>query len=142
MYSFSYLSLAFICFLSSTIVPLGSEAFVIGFILHDFNPYLVLTIATIANTLGSLTSYAIAYFGLHNILDKFFKKSLIKAKSYQTYINKYGICLAFFYFFTIYWRCFCLSTRFLSLQFNKKYNFYQSWKRITIHLFKFSFYIN
>ena len=98
MYSFSYLSLAFICFLSSTIVPLGSEAFVIGFILHDFNPYLVLTIATIANTLGSLTSYAIAYFGLHNILDKFFKKSLIKAKSYQTYINKYGICLAFFIF--------------------------------------------
>ncbi|ARJ56816.1 hypothetical protein CCUN_1223 [Campylobacter cuniculorum DSM 23162 = LMG 24588] len=54
---FSYGSLFMISFLSSTLVPLASEAFVLAFIKLDFNPYIVLFIATFANTLGSLSTY-------------------------------------------------------------------------------------
>ncbi len=51
-----------VCFLSSTLLPLASEAFVLGFIKLDFNPNLVLIVATLGNTLGSLSTYALAYF--------------------------------------------------------------------------------
>lgn len=59
----SYLGLFIVCFLSSTLLPLASEAFVLGFIKLDFNPNLVLIIATLGNTLGSLSTYTLAYFG-------------------------------------------------------------------------------
>lgn len=58
----SYLGLFMVCFLSSTLLPLASEAFVLGFIKLDFNPNLVLIVATLGNTLGSLSTYALAYF--------------------------------------------------------------------------------
>lgn len=58
----SYLGLFIVCFLSSTLLPLASEAFVLGFIKLDFNPNLVLIVATLGNTLGSLSTYALAYF--------------------------------------------------------------------------------
>ncbi|EAK5593864.1 DedA family protein, partial [Campylobacter jejuni] len=59
----SYLGLFMVCFLSSTLLPLASEAFVLGFIKLDFTPNLVLIVATLGNTLGSLSTYALAYFG-------------------------------------------------------------------------------
>ncbi|MCW1330041.1 DedA family protein, partial [Campylobacter jejuni] len=55
----SYLGLI-VCFLSSTLLPLASEAFVLGFIKLDFNPNLVLIVATLGNTLGSLSTYSLA----------------------------------------------------------------------------------
>ncbi|EOU4164879.1 DedA family protein, partial [Campylobacter jejuni] len=58
----SYLGLFMVCFLSSTLLPLASEAFVLGFIKLDFTPNLVLIVATLGNTLGSLSTYALAYF--------------------------------------------------------------------------------
>ncbi|EPD5727958.1 YqaA family protein, partial [Campylobacter jejuni] len=57
----SYLGLFMVCFLSSTLLPLASEAFVLGFIKLDFTPNLVLIVATLGNTLGSLSTYALAY---------------------------------------------------------------------------------
>ncbi|EOZ0869412.1 DedA family protein, partial [Campylobacter jejuni] len=48
----SYLGLFMVCFLSSTLLPLASEAFVLGFIKLDFNPNLVFIVATLGNTLG------------------------------------------------------------------------------------------
>ncbi|EEU7349522.1 DedA family protein, partial [Campylobacter jejuni] len=68
----SYLGLFMVCFLSSTLLPLASEAFVLGFIKLDFNPNLVLIVATLGNTLGSLSTYALAYFGKEKILEKYF----------------------------------------------------------------------
>lgn len=59
----SYLGLFIVCFLSSTLLPLASEAFVLGFIKLDFNPNLVLIVATLGNTLGSLSTYGLAYLG-------------------------------------------------------------------------------
>lgn len=59
----SYLGLFIGCFLSSTLLPLASEAFVLGFIKLDFNPNLVLIVATLGNTLGSLSTYGLAYLG-------------------------------------------------------------------------------
>ncbi|MFK0513173.1 DedA family protein, partial [Campylobacter jejuni] len=51
----SYLGLFMVCFLSSTLLPLASEAFVLGFIKLDFTPNLVLIVATLGNTLGTVS---------------------------------------------------------------------------------------
>lgn len=69
----SYLGLFLVCFLSSTLLPLASEAFVLGFIKLNFNPSLVLIIATLGNTLGSLSTYGLAFLG-----KKIFWKNILK----------------------------------------------------------------
>lgn len=130
--SFSYLSLSLVCFLASTILPLGSEALVVAFVLKDFNPINVLIVATIANSAGSLTTYALAYYGVKSLLDKYLKKTLERAYSYQRYVSKYGVLLAFFTFLPIVGDVFALA---LGLY---RYNFIKS--IIFISLGKFTRY--
>lgn len=97
-YSYGLFGLFLVCFISSSLWPLGSEAFVIGFIAFDFNPYIVLTVSSIGNILGSLSTYYIAYFGRDCVVCKFFPKSYKKIESYRPYVKKYGYFYAFFAF--------------------------------------------
>ncbi len=94
------------CFLSSTLLPLASEAFVLGFIKLDFNPNLVLIVATLGNTLGSLSTYGLAYLGKQKILEKYFSKSLKKLENFNANFAKFGSIFAFFYFFYLWWEIF------------------------------------
>lgn len=93
------------CFLSSTLLPLASEAFVLGFIKLDFNPNLVLIVATLGNTLGSLSTYGLAYLGKQKILEKYFSKSLKKLEKISMLIllNWKYIC---FFTFYLWWEIF------------------------------------
>lgn len=116
----SYLGLFMVCFLSSTLLPLASEAFVLGFIKLDFTPNLVLIVATLGNTLGSLSTYALAYFGKEKILEKYFSKSLKKLENFNANFAKFGSIFAFF--------TFCLGTWFCEIFFFKNYIFYLTWK--------------
>ncbi|EDO9225938.1 DedA family protein, partial [Campylobacter coli] len=94
----SYLGLFIVCFLSSTLLPLASEAFVVAFIKLDFNAHLVLFIATLGNTLGSLSTYALAYLGKEKILEKYFSKSLKKLDKFNANFTKFGSLYAFLTF--------------------------------------------
>ena len=62
-YDYGLLGLFGVCFVSSTIYPLGSEAFVLGFAAFDFDLFSVWVVASVGNTLGSLSTYYLAYFG-------------------------------------------------------------------------------
>ena len=97
-YDYGLFGLLLVCFISSSLWPLGSEAFVIGFIAFDFNPYIVLIVASIGNILGSLSTYYIAYFGGDSAVRKFFPKSYKRIESYRPYVQKYGYLYAFFAF--------------------------------------------
>ncbi len=88
-----------VCFLSSTLLPLASEAFVLGFIKLDFNPNLVLIVATLGNTLGSLSTYALAYFGKEKILEKYFSKSLKKLENFNANLLNLEVYLLFLLFY-------------------------------------------
>ncbi len=55
-YEYGLVGLFFICFIASTLYPLGSEAFVIGFVAFGFEPLKVWIIASVGNTLGSLST--------------------------------------------------------------------------------------
>lgn len=86
-----------ICFISSSLYPLGSEVFVSFFATLDYPLFLVWSVATIGNTLGSLSTYAIGYWGENFILAKHFTKPR-NLEKYLAFINKYGFIGAFFSF--------------------------------------------
>ncbi|ELI2256624.1 DedA family protein [Campylobacter jejuni] len=115
----SYLGLFMVCFLSSTLLPLASEAFVLGFIKLDFNPNLVLIIATLGNTLGSLSTYTLAYFGKEKILEKYFSKSLKKLENFNANFAKFGSVFAFLSFLPLAGDLFTLGLGFAKYSFIK-----------------------
>lgn len=99
--TFSYPMLFLASFLSSTLLPLASEAFVLAFIKFNFNPYLVLFIATLGNTLGSLSTYALAFLGKQKILEKYFSNSLKKLEKLNMNFNRFGAIFSFLSFLPI-----------------------------------------
>lgn len=115
----SYLGLFIVCFLSSTLLPLASEAFVLGFVKLDFNPHLVLIVATLGNTLGSLSTYALAYFGKEKILEKYFSKSLKKLENFNANFSKFGSVFAFLSFLPLIGDLFALGLGFAKYSFLK-----------------------
>ena len=50
-------------FLAATILPLGSEWLVIALLLQNQSPTQIITVATIGNFLGGLTTYGLGYYG-------------------------------------------------------------------------------
>lgn len=115
----SYLGLFIVCFLSSTLLPLASEAFVIGFIKLDFNINLVLFVATLGNALGSLSTYALAFFGKEKILKKYFSKSLKKLDNFNANFVKFGSIYAFLTFLPLIGDLFALGLGFAKYSFLK-----------------------
>lgn len=98
IYDYGLFGLFFVCLLASSLWPLGSEAFVIGFLVFGYSPYLVFLVASIGNILGSLSTYYLAYYGGEPLVQKLFPSAHKKLESYKFYIQKYGIFCAFFAF--------------------------------------------
>jgi len=71
-----YISLFFISFLSATLLPLGSEAFLLYSIENSNGFIALLILASIGNTLGSIVNYFLGLKGTDYLLSK----KLIKAK--------------------------------------------------------------
>ncbi len=97
-YSYGLFGLFLVCFIASSLYPLGSEVFVIGFLIAGFDIFTVFIIASLGNILGSLSTYYIAYFGGEYAIKKIFKDSYNKMKKYEKYTQKYGVICAFFSF--------------------------------------------
>lgn len=71
---YGYLGLFVVCFLSATILPLSSEGVLILFLALKFDPINCLIIASVANTLGGTTNYAIGRIGKPASLKILFKR--------------------------------------------------------------------
>jgi membrane protein YqaA with SNARE-associated domain len=90
-----YLILFISAFISATLFPLGSEALLIYDIKEGYNIYLLVIVATIGNSLGSLLNYFLGLKGEEYLVEKKLlnEKMIIKSK---VYFDKYGsICLLF-----------------------------------------------
>ncbi|TLD83512.1 DedA family protein [Helicobacter sp. MIT 11-5569] len=98
--SLGLFGLFLVCFLASSLYPLGSEAFVVGFLVLDYSWFLVWIVATLGNTLGALTTYGIGYLGDTYCL-KHFEKMHAKIYRYKDGIQKRGFIYAFFSFLPI-----------------------------------------
>lgn len=91
----AYLILFISAFLSATLLPLGSEALLIYNIKEGYNIYLLLLIATLGNSLGSVLNYYLGLKGEEYLINKkFIKEKYINLS--KNYFDKYGaICILF-----------------------------------------------
>jgi len=60
---YGYPALFLVSFLAATLLPLGSEWLLAALLLKGFDPIFSVALATLGNTLGGLTSYAVGLWG-------------------------------------------------------------------------------
>ncbi len=58
-----YTALFLLSFLAATLVPLGSEWLLAVLLVNGFDPVIVVPVATVGNSCGALTTYAIGLWG-------------------------------------------------------------------------------
>lgn len=87
-----YLGLFGSSFLAATILPLQSEAVLIGILLYGYDPTLALSVASLGNVLGGCTNYLLGYWGYKKLT----KRKNEKFEKWKPFIMKYGALSAFF----------------------------------------------
>jgi membrane protein YqaA with SNARE-associated domain len=90
-----YLGIFLAAFIASTLLPAPSELIILLAFENNFNVYLVISIATLGNVLGSLTNYYIGYFSNSKYLIKRFKLNQNKIDNWTLKSKKYGYWLGF-----------------------------------------------
>lgn len=93
LFELGYLGLFVGCFLAATIVPFASEGVVAFYILNNYDPALVLLIATAGNSLGSYLNYAIGMISSPDKIQLRMKKP-DQFKRFSEKIKRYGVWLA------------------------------------------------
>lgn len=85
----NYLGLFLASFTSATLLPGGSEALFVYLLSEQLNPFVLLLIATLGNTLGSFVNYVLGKYATTFALSKGYmsEKHLQKA---STLFEKYG----------------------------------------------------
>ncbi|MCK4809038.1 MAG: DedA family protein [Candidatus Aenigmarchaeota archaeon] len=91
-----YISLFFTSFLASTVLPLGSEAYVAYVASIGHSPVLIILIASIGNFLGSLTTYYVGLMGEKTILSRYINEKNEKIAKARNLFNRYGTPVLFF----------------------------------------------
>ena len=75
----------------ATIVPFGSEAFLVSLILIDkYNIFILLFAASLGNILGSVLNWICGYYSIYFIRKKWFPISKKKMDKASFYFKKYG----------------------------------------------------
>ncbi|MCE3046550.1 YqaA family protein [Helicobacter kayseriensis] len=120
MEKYGLLGLFLSTFASSTILPIPSELVVATFVALKYNLWLILFIASLGNVLGSITTYALGYFGITKLLQKMSKHNSARVRYFRQKSAQYGSILAFFSFLPFLGDIFTLA---LGLA---KYNIYKA----------------
>jgi membrane protein YqaA with SNARE-associated domain len=85
-------------FLAATILPMQSEAIMLGVLIYGYDPTLSLIIATTGNVLGGCTNYILGYWGLKKISSQKYNH----LEKWKPYIEKYGAYTAVFSWLPIF----------------------------------------
>ena len=82
-------------FLAATVIPFSSELALAGVLNMGVDPIAALLSATIGNSLGSICSFFLGYFGKLTWLERCCRITKPQITAVQTRINKYGSWAAF-----------------------------------------------
>lgn len=93
LFTIGFTGLFFLTFLSATILPIASEAFLILMLSQGFDPITCLFVATIGNSIGGITNYGIGRLG-NPKWTKRMGVSENKLEKYNASVLKYGSWLA------------------------------------------------
>ncbi len=91
-----YVSLFFMSFLASTLLPLGSEWLLVMMLAGGYDPLTTVAIATIGNYLGAVVTYLIGIGGGSWLIGKVLRVSPEQQERAQQYYSRYGSCSLFF----------------------------------------------
>ncbi|MDD5070718.1 MAG: DedA family protein [Candidatus Omnitrophica bacterium] len=95
VFQYGYVGLFIVSFLAATILPLGSEIFVVAMVVSDFNVGVVFLVATIANTLGAITNYYVGKLGTHFVMSRYVKVDSDKRRKAERIYQKWGAPVLF-----------------------------------------------
>lgn len=90
MIGYGLISLFFISFFASTLLPLGSEWLLIMLLLQGSNPIATVAVATAGNSLGAGTNYLIGYFGGDWLVEKVLRIDKKRQQQAKIWFNRYG----------------------------------------------------
>lgn len=95
LYEYGYLGLFIASFVAATVIPFSSEALLSLMIYSNYNIYLCITISTIGNTFGGMSSYYLGYIGKWSWLEKYFGIKKEKIDNLHSKIKFKGSLIAF-----------------------------------------------
>ena len=84
------------CALSATVVPFSSELLRTGALVAGFNPWLVVLVATLGNTLGGMVSFLLGWLCKWEWLEKYLKVDRQKLENIRCKVSRYGYPAALF----------------------------------------------
>ena len=86
-----YPALFFLSFLAATVLPLGSEWLLVAMLAAgEFDPSSSVAVATIGNTLGACTTYAIGIWGGAYLINKVLRIDEPTQQKAERFYNKWG----------------------------------------------------
>lgn len=91
-----YPALFLLSFLASTLVPLGSEWLLVVLLSNGFDPSHVVSVATVGNSCGALTTYAIGIWGGPFLVHRILRISQESQERAEYYFSRYGSWTLFF----------------------------------------------
>lgn len=106
-------------FLAATVIPFSAEILLVGALLAGFDPITTFCVATLGNSLGSLTSYGMGYLGKWEWIEKWFHVSREKLEKQKSRIDKYGPYLAMLCWLPFIGDVFAIGLGFYRLNFPK-----------------------
>lgn len=78
-------------FLAATILPLSSELVLSALLLQGLSPLMLIAIATLGNTLGSLSNYALGYWAGVHVVKRYLKISDKDLALAEQRFKRYGL---------------------------------------------------
>jgi len=85
-----YPALFLLSFLAATLVPLGSEWLLAVLLVNGFDPAIVVSVATVGNSCGALTTYAIGLWGGPFLIRLILRISPENQVSAERFFTRYG----------------------------------------------------
>jgi membrane protein YqaA with SNARE-associated domain len=92
-FELGYPGLFVVCFLSATILPLASEAFLLGMLFLGFDPWWSVILATTGNCFGSTTNYLLGMLGDTKWITRM-GASMERIHQFEVKVRKYGHWMA------------------------------------------------
>lgn len=96
--TYGYWGMLIVAFLSGSIVPLNSEAVMIGLQAAGLTPWLLIIYGTIGNVAGALCNYWIGRMGKLEWIEKYLRVKKEKLDKAQRFMAGHGAWMGFFSF--------------------------------------------
>ncbi|NOR11243.1 MAG: DedA family protein [Desulfovibrionaceae bacterium] len=112
-----YPALFLLSFLASTLIPLGSEWLLAALVIAGYNPMTSVVVATVGNTLGAVTTYAVGMYGSPFLMNRIFRVGEASRQKAERLYSRYGFWSLLFSWLPVVGDPLCLVGGILKIRF-------------------------